>query len=113
MKSKQLLTFWGCFISAILVNIYFVENAISTSLIYLINGLLLWIFCAQYIKRLHDLDRPETDIFLLILGHWIPFLHDSECFYSKGIDGVNKHGTSPNKSFEEQVYKSDNEYIRY
>ncbi len=113
MKSKQLLTFWGCFISAILVNIYFVENAISTSLIYLTNGLLLWIFCAQYIKRLHDLDRPETDIFLLILGHWIPFLHDSECFYSKGIDGVNKHGTSPNKSFEEQVYKSDNEYIRY
>ena len=74
------LSYLGCFISAILVNIYFVENAISTSLIYLINGLLLWIFCAQYIKRLHDLDRPETDIFLLILGHWIPFLHGGEYF---------------------------------
>ena len=59
------LSYLGCFISAILVNIYFVENAISTSLIYLINGLLLWIFCAQYIKRLHDLNRPETDIFFI------------------------------------------------
>ena len=97
------LTFLGCFIGVILVNIYFVENAISTSLIlYLANGLLLWIYCAQYIKRLHDLDRSETDIFLLILGH-----------YSKGIDEVNKHGTSPNKSFEEQVYKSDDEYKIY
>lgn len=82
-RAEMWLTFLGCSISAILVNVYFVENAISTSLIYLINGLLLWVFCAQYIKRLHDLDRPETDIFLLILGHWIPFWHDGECFYSK------------------------------
>ena len=110
-RAEMWLTFLGCFISAILVNVYFVENAISTSLIYLTNGLLLWIYCAQLIKRLHDLDRPETDIFLLILGCWIPFLNDGECFYSKGIDEINRHGTSPNKSFEEQVYKSDNEYI--
>lgn len=112
-RAEMWLSYLGCFISAILVNIYFVENAISTSLIYLTNGLLLWIYCAQYIKRLHDLNRPETDIFLLILGHWIPFLHDGECFYSKGIDEVNKHGTSPNKSFEEQVYKSNDKYKIY
>ena len=29
-RAEMWLTFWGCFISAILVNIYFVENAIST-----------------------------------------------------------------------------------
>ena len=107
-RAEMWLTYLGCFISAILINIYFVENAIVTSLIYLVNGLLLWILCAQFIKRLHDLDRPGADIFLSLLGLLIPFLSDSECFYSKGIDEVNKYGTSPNKSFESQVYKSDN-----
>ena len=109
-RTEMWLTSLGCFISAILVNIYFIENTTSTSLIYLVNGILLWILCAQYVKRLHDLDRPGTDIFLLVLGLLIPFLHDSECFYSKGVDEVNKYGTSPNKSFESQVYKPDDNH---
>ena len=68
--------------------------------------LLLWIVYAQLVKRCHDLDRPWTDVLFLcipIYNLWI-FI---KIFFFKGIDEVNKYGTSPRKSFESQVYKSD------
>lgn len=109
-RAEMWLTYLGC-VSAALVNLYFyfIKKIHFCFLIYLINGLLIWILCAQLIRRLHDLDRPGTDIFLLVLALWVPFLHDGELFWSKGIDEVNKHGTSPNKSFESQVYKPSND----
>ena len=71
-----------------------------------------WIWYAQLIKRFHDLDRPWTDVLFLcipIYNLWISF----KIFFFKGIDEVNKYGTSPRKSFEEQVYKSDNECFSF
>ena len=44
-----------------------------------------------------------------IYNLWIFF----KIFFFKGIDEVNKYGTSPRKSFEEQVYKSDNECFSF
>lgn len=71
--------------------------------------LLLWIVYAQLVKRFHDLDRPWTDVlflFILIYNLWI----FGKIFFFKGIDEVNKYGTSPRKSFESQVYKSDDNH---
>lgn len=35
-----------------------------------------------------------------------------ENIFLQSIDEVNKYGTSPSKSFESQVYKSDDECIK-
>lgn len=103
------LTYLGYFLVLIILD--GVAEAVDSVLgIFLYIGsvvLLVWIVSAQLVKRCHDLDRPWTDVLFLcipIYNLWI-FI---KIFFFKGIDEVNKYGTSPRKSFESQVYKSSN-----
>ena len=108
-RAEIWLTYLGYFL--ILIILDGVAEMVNPVLGIMSIVLLLWIVYAQLVKRFHDLDRPWTDVlflFILIYNLWI----FGKIFFFKGIDEVNKYGTSPSKSFESQVYKSDDECIK-
>ena len=113
-RAEMWLTYLGyCLILIILGGVAEMVDPVFGPFLFIVSViLLLWIVYAQLVKRCHDLDRPWTELLFLcipIFNLWILF----KIFFFKGIDEVNKYGTSPRKSFEEQVYKSDNECFSF
>lgn len=62
---------------------------------------ILWITIAQGAKRCHD--RGNN-----LLFQFIPF-YIFWMLFADGEEGVNRFGTSPKKSYEEQIYKKEKE----
>ena len=62
---------------------------------------ILWITLAQGAKRCHDLGNNGLFQFIPLYVLWMLF--------ADGTDGVNRFGTSPKKSYEEQIYKGETE----
>ena len=58
----------------------------------------LWITFAQGAKRCHDLGHNGFFQFIPFYILWM--------FFVDGTDEVNRFGTSPKRSYEEQIYKS-------
>ena len=73
---------------------------IGFALIWLVLVIpVLWITLAQGAKRCHDLGHNGFFQFIPFYIFWMLFADSAE--------GVNRYGTSPKQSYEEQIYKKE------
>ena len=59
----------------------------------------LWITLAQGAKRCHDRGNNLLFQFIPLYLLWM--------FFADGDEGVNRYGTSPKRSYEEQIYRGE------
>ena len=78
-------------------DIEMLEQAVG--LLLLIQVVTLWMLLAQGAKRCHDRGHSGFFQFVPFYIFWLFFAGEKE--------EVNKYGTSPRKSYEEQIYKSE------